>query len=938
MSASIRSTVLSGIQTLNADSNVAATNLKNIDNPDYIRRDLEPFTVWDTNVPRGLAKPVVQRKIDRLLQERQWQALSFAKQDEITSYYLNQAQLLFEGPEQAGSLNTRLNEYFSAVEALSNQPMVEALRTNVIQLGGALTDKISSTAQSLYDLQFNIERAIPDKVNLYNQLVRTISGINQAFTSSSDGSILTSELADQRDGAIRQLSEIIAIKPYLTDRGAVVINSISGMRLLGQDSYTLMEYNPAGSPDHFAQKKSVPTLSLIQYDQTGQTIINRDVLVSQEDKHSPIINILPPGELAGMIRVRDQDLPKTLEQLDNFAYNFAYQSNKVHHRGSGYPPLTELLSQRLLAQDERREWTGTIRIGAVDDKGRPWEYAPGERLPPLELALNKLDDGYGPGIVSMETIRKEINVYFNDFVSGPRVTLGSLTDIKMASMSNTLTANGSFTFDMELLNPSEYDVAFEVLGVTVTDVGCTGLVGVVPGSFTVPAMKRQRTNLPITVDFSGGAGGPYTVQVAVRSRHSDGSTYTSTIDYVVDDTPAVAVIKNQRYAPVLISQGPDGELVQPSSNLEVLMAEWVDHDGIPVASGAPGYLRLQARQDSKVRLVTDDLTSQDLGLSSSGFPVKKATGKGLAHFLQWNTMFAENDTPQHSAASLAMDARFSGNPSALGLGTIGLVPKEVIKKTVGESTASGKLSFVGVPSNGDTLTIAGKVFTFRTVAPNPDDILIGVNLADTLANAAARLNTENAITRGTVDLATYGVDNGSTLTITYDSPGTIGHKFQLGVSLASTTVAYNKEPPSNGFTVRFLEGGTDKVVTEYYQPYAYEIARGSTEVIYAMAQMASGTYNFPAAGGLTQTASSFVSYISRITSFQSNRLAIQETEAVRSAKLYEEYTKRVREQGGIDLDEIMMQVLQTANIYGYLATILQITTELEKNLLAALGR
>lgn len=59
--------------------------------------------------------------------------------------------------------------------------------------------------------------------------------------------------------------------------------------------------------------------------------------------------------------------------------------------------------------------------------------------------------------------------------------------------------------------------------------------------------------------------------------------------------------------------------------------------------------------------------------------------------------------------------------------------------------ASGSITFSGQPSANDTITVGGVVFTFKASAPLETDLVIGANLAATLAAAAVKIEAKVAL-------------------------------------------------------------------------------------------------------------------------------------------------------------------------------------------------
>jgi len=104
--------------------------------------------------------------------------------------------------------------------------------------------------------------------------------------------------------------------------------------------------------------------------------------------------------------------------------------------------------------------------------------------------------------------------------------------------------------------------------------------------------------------------------------------------------------------------------------------------------------------------------------------------------------------------------------------------------------ATGTIQFTGNPSDGDTITINGQAFTYRTSFDEDYEILIGGSLETTLNNTVTQLSLPNApwTSRpmdGRVTVASYSEDDVDTLTITYDSPGHPGEYFTIAASITA---------------------------------------------------------------------------------------------------------------------------------------------------------
>lgn len=102
-------------------------------------------------------------------------------------------------------------------------------------------------------------------------------------------------------------------------------------------------------------------------------------------------------------------------------------------------------------------------------------------------------------------------------------------------------------------------------------------------------------------------------------------------------------------------------------------------------------------------------------------------------------------------------------------------------------TAIGSISFAANPVAASTITLGGTAVSFVSALTTGNQVLIGANLAATLANAVTFLN---ASTDTNISKATYAVNPaGTAILVTYKTPGTAGNAFTLAASVATVSGA-----------------------------------------------------------------------------------------------------------------------------------------------------
>lgn len=103
----------------------------------------------------------------------------------------------------------------------------------------------------------------------------------------------------------------------------------------------------------------------------------------------------------------------------------------------------------------------------------------------------------------------------------------------------------------------------------------------------------------------------------------------------------------------------------------------------------------------------------------------------------------------------------------------------------GGAKATGKLTVATNPSDGDTVTVNGIVFTFKTAGGTGTNITIGANAA---ATATALANALTASQAPALTAATYSAAAG-VVTITAKNFGASGNSFTLASGQASVTTS-----------------------------------------------------------------------------------------------------------------------------------------------------
>ncbi len=303
-----------GLGSHRGASNVASTNLQNVNTPGYARQraDLEaiqgsPFR--GILVGGGVNLRSVQQLRDIFVERQLPEARS--------EHYIAQgrsdglASLALQEPSSPESVAARMTSFFGALRALSANPNDTSVRQAVLAESQRLSQSIRRDAQALNDAAVAIDTRIADELPRINQLSASVVRLNQAIREASANGT-PNELLDQRQRAVDELSELVGVIPLKNEAGDITLSLPGGVSLV----------TAAGS----ASLSALPDPA-----NNGRVSI-----VLRRSDGNGTVNLLANdlgGEIRGLIDARDIDIATAAAGLDTLAFEFANAVNAVHRTG-----------------------------------------------------------------------------------------------------------------------------------------------------------------------------------------------------------------------------------------------------------------------------------------------------------------------------------------------------------------------------------------------------------------------------------------------------------------------------------------------------------------------------------------------------------------------------------------------------------------------------
>ncbi len=303
-----------------AEMDTTAHNIANANTPGYARQRVltqasDPLQTTYGYLGTGVDITSIQGVRDAYVNEQVTNLNSDMSQANIDQETLSTVSGIFNETAQSTSgLTSQLNALFSAFQTLSQTPEDMGVRQTVFQAGMNVASTFNTLNSQLQNAKYQVAQQVGSDVNQINQLAGTIASINKEILSNAGTSRNSSDLQDQMNNAVTQLSSLVNVK-VVTDANGTMNVSAGGAVLVA-----------AGTAFQFKMTQT-----------------DNGITVSRSDSSVPATVL--SGELGGLINSYDTQIPSYSQQLDNIASALVKTVNAFNSTGytlstNGNPPKT----------------------------------------------------------------------------------------------------------------------------------------------------------------------------------------------------------------------------------------------------------------------------------------------------------------------------------------------------------------------------------------------------------------------------------------------------------------------------------------------------------------------------------------------------------------------------------------------------------------------
>ncbi len=306
----ILSNAISGLQASQVALRTAGNNISNANTAGYNRQEVNFNTRPEQKfgnsgfLGAGVNTESVKRVVNEFLSTQiRLDTTSF---NELDKYNQNIGKVDKLFSDSATGLVGSLQSYFSALQNGASDPSSSPARQLIITQTQSLTLRYNTLYDRLTDTEKGVNDEISTVMGQINALAKSVANLNQSIAeknASSSGS-QPNDLLDQRDEALRKLSELASVQLVKQDGGDINVFIGNGEPLV------------VG-----------PNVGSFSVRNGGKIYLNTNTVASD------ISDSVSGGQLGGLLKFKKDVLQPSLNELGRIAIVMSDTFNKVQTQG-----------------------------------------------------------------------------------------------------------------------------------------------------------------------------------------------------------------------------------------------------------------------------------------------------------------------------------------------------------------------------------------------------------------------------------------------------------------------------------------------------------------------------------------------------------------------------------------------------------------------------
>jgi flagellar hook-associated protein 1 len=308
-------TAMSGLRANQAALSIVSSNVANAQTPGYVAQTVNQIEVTTGGLGSTVLTTGVSRALDSYVQGQLRTETSGGGYADQTANILGQLQNVYGTPGGAGTLESALSTFTTALQALSSSPGTASAQTVAVTAAQSLARQLNTTTNGIQSLRSNVEQDIGVSVGQANTAMAQIAQINSKLQGLSATDPTAATLMDQRDNAINTLSKLMDVRAVTDSSNQTNVFTNSGYQLVGGSLASQMTFNSPGTLSATSLYNSDPTKSGV-----GALSIKLPNGASVDMVANSVIS---SGQIGADLKLRDQTLVQAQTQVDQLAATMA---------------------------------------------------------------------------------------------------------------------------------------------------------------------------------------------------------------------------------------------------------------------------------------------------------------------------------------------------------------------------------------------------------------------------------------------------------------------------------------------------------------------------------------------------------------------------------------------------------------------------------------
>jgi flagellar hook-associated protein 1 len=285
----------SSLSTVSEQISVVSQNIARVNDSDATRKIANVITV----AGGGVSVAGISRTANKLLLDTYLSANASNQTQTVVNSALDRLENTVGDTDSENSPAALISKLNSALQNYSTSPQNGAVAATVVSAAQSLATALNSGTQAVTDIRNQADSDISTSVSNINNLLAQFEKLNQSVVKATSSGADITDVLDQRDAVLKQLSTEVGIRAVSRAGGDMAIYTDSGVTLF----------------DKSARRVTFAPTSNLSPSSVGSPIYADGVPIAG----TPHTMSISSGKLAGLVDVRDNITLTYQSQLDEIA-------------------------------------------------------------------------------------------------------------------------------------------------------------------------------------------------------------------------------------------------------------------------------------------------------------------------------------------------------------------------------------------------------------------------------------------------------------------------------------------------------------------------------------------------------------------------------------------------------------------------------------------